>query len=49
MRKIMNDPQRVVSEMCNGICMSNPELEFIEHYNVLKKRDINSFRRREGI
>lgn len=42
MRKIINAPERVVLEMCNGIAMSNPELEFIENYKVLKKREINT-------
>lgn len=42
MRKIINDPRKVVAEMCNGIAAANPELEFIERYKVLKKRKINT-------
>ncbi|MCI9251733.1 MAG: dihydroxyacetone kinase subunit DhaK [Lachnospiraceae bacterium] len=40
MRKIINDPRKIVSEMCGGISMANPSLEFIERYNILKKRVI---------
>ena len=40
MRKIINDPRKIVSEMCSGISMANPSLEFIERYNILKKRVI---------
>lgn len=41
MKKIMNKPETVVIEMCNGIAMAHPELEFVEKYKVIKKREIN--------
>ncbi|SCP97979.1 dihydroxyacetone kinase subunit DhaK [Anaerobium acetethylicum] len=41
MRKIMNRPETMVIEMCNGIAMAHPELEFIPKFKVIKKREIN--------
>lgn len=41
MRKIMNRPETMVIEMCNGIAMAHPELEFIPKYKVIKKKTIN--------
>lgn len=41
MKKIINQPETVVIEMCNGIAMAHPELEFIKKYKVMKKREIN--------
>lgn len=41
MKKIINKPETVVMEMCNGIAMAHPELEFIQKYKVIKKREIN--------
>lgn len=41
MRKIMNRPETMVIEMCNGIVAAHPELEFIQKYKVVKKRKIN--------
>jgi dihydroxyacetone kinase len=41
MKKIINDPVNVVSEMCNGIVMAHGELEFIQKYKVIKKKEIN--------
>lgn len=41
MKKIINRPETVVMEMCNGIAMAHPELEFISKYKVMKKKNIN--------
>lgn len=37
----MNRPETMVIEMCNGIAMAHPELEFIPKYKVIKKKTIN--------
>lgn len=41
MKKIINRPETVVIEMCNGIVSAHPEFEFIEKYKIIKKRKIN--------
>ncbi|MCR4673433.1 MAG: dihydroxyacetone kinase subunit DhaK [Lachnospiraceae bacterium] len=41
MKKIINKPETVVVEMCNGIAMAHPELEFVQKYKIIKKKDIN--------
>lgn len=41
MKKIINKPETVVMEMCNGIVMAHPELEFVRKYKVMKKKNIN--------
>lgn len=41
MKKIINKPETVVIEMCNGIAMAHPEMEFVEKYKIIKKRDID--------
>lgn len=41
MKKIMNDPQTVVAEMCNGMVLAHPELEMLPKYRVLKKKNVN--------
>ena len=41
MRKIINKPETFVVEMCNGIALANPNLEFIQKYKILKKKTIN--------
>ncbi|MBN2653141.1 MAG: dihydroxyacetone kinase subunit DhaK [Spirochaetales bacterium] len=42
MKKIINTPETLVREMCNGIVLAHPEMEFISKYKVVKKRDINA-------
>lgn len=42
MKKIMNRPETVVIEMCNGIAMAHPELEFVQKYKVIKKKNIDT-------
>ena len=41
MKKIINKPENVVSEMCNGMILAHKELEFINKYKVIKKKQIN--------
>ncbi|MBB3126747.1 dihydroxyacetone kinase [Paenibacillus rhizosphaerae] len=40
MKKIMNRPETLVAEMCSGIVLAHPELEFIRKYNMIKKKVI---------
>ena len=39
MKKIINAPENVVRELCNGMVMAHPELEFISKYKIVKKRE----------
>lgn len=41
MKKIINKPETVVIEMCNGIALANPDLEFIQKFKIIKKKEIN--------
>ena len=41
MKKIINKAETFVPEMCNGIAMAHPELEFIHKYKIIKKKEIN--------
>ena len=41
MKKIMNKAENVVMEMCNGIALAHPELEFLKKYKIIKKRSID--------
>lgn len=41
MKKIINRPETVVMEMCNGIAAAHPEIEFVRKHKILKKREIN--------
>jgi dihydroxyacetone kinase len=42
MKKIINTPDTLMMEMCNGIVMAHPELELIKKYKIIKKKDINT-------
>ncbi|WP_336785000.1 dihydroxyacetone kinase subunit DhaK [Paenibacillus sp. MMO-177] len=42
MKKIINRPETLVREMCNGLAMAHPGLEFNSKYKVMKKKDINA-------
>lgn len=42
MKKIMNRPETMVIEMCNGIAMAHPELEFVQKYKIIKKKTIDT-------
>ncbi|MGG3519792.1 dihydroxyacetone kinase subunit DhaK [Bacillus pseudomycoides] len=41
MKKIMNQPETLVMEMCNGMVMAHPELELLKKYKVIKKKEMN--------
>ncbi len=41
MKKIMNTPETYVMDMCRGIALAHPELEFVEKYKIVKKKEIN--------
>ncbi|WP_394920666.1 dihydroxyacetone kinase subunit DhaK [uncultured Robinsoniella sp.] len=41
MKKIINNPQNVVMEMCNGLVLAHPELELIPKYKIIKKKKQN--------
>ncbi|GIQ69059.1 dihydroxyacetone kinase subunit DhaK [Xylanibacillus composti] len=41
MKKIINTPASLVIEMCRGIVLAHPELELLEKYKVIKKKEIN--------
>lgn len=41
MKKIMNTPEKVVLEMCNGLAAAYDDIEFIEKFKILKKKKIN--------
>lgn len=42
MKKIMNTAQSFVYDMCHGLASAHPELEFVEKYKVVKKKEINA-------
>jgi dihydroxyacetone kinase, DhaK subunit len=42
MKKIINQPETLVREMCNGLVMAHPGLEFNSKYKIIKKKDINA-------
>lgn len=41
MKKIMNTPETFVYDMCHGIAKAHPELEFVEKFKIVKKKEIN--------
>lgn len=41
MKKIINKPETLVREMCNGLVLAHPNLEFNSKYKIIKKREIN--------
>ena len=41
MKKIMNTPETFVYDMCHGLAMAHPELEFVEKFKIVKKKEIN--------
>lgn len=40
MKKIINQPETLVMEMCNGMVMAHPELELLKKYKVIKKKEM---------
>ncbi|WP_439742978.1 dihydroxyacetone kinase subunit DhaK [Bacillus pseudomycoides] len=41
MKKIINKPETLVIEMCNGMVMAHPELELLKKCKVIKKKEMN--------
>lgn len=41
MKKIINTPESFVYDMCHGLALAHPELEFVEQHKVVKKKVIN--------
>ncbi|HKL94238.1 MAG TPA: dihydroxyacetone kinase subunit DhaK, partial [Clostridia bacterium] len=41
MKKIINTPESFVYDMCHGIAKAHPEVEFVEKYKIVKKKEIN--------
>lgn len=41
MKKIINKPETLVREMCNGLVLAHPSLEFMSKYKIIKKKDTN--------
>jgi triose/dihydroxyacetone kinase / FAD-AMP lyase (cyclizing) len=42
MKKIINEPDTLVTEMCRGMALAHPELEFLEKYKIMKKKELDS-------
>ncbi|GLX66092.1 dihydroxyacetone kinase subunit DhaK [Paenibacillus glycanilyticus] len=42
MKKIINQPESLVREMCNGLVMAHPGLAFNSKYKVMTKQELNS-------
>jgi dihydroxyacetone kinase len=42
MKKIMNKPETLVREMCNGLVLVHPELDFNDKFKVISKKEINN-------
>ncbi|MEK4521518.1 dihydroxyacetone kinase subunit DhaK [Psychrobacillus sp. FSL W7-1493] len=42
MKKFMNQPENMVMEMCNGLVLAHPELEFLKKYKIIKKKTIDN-------
>ncbi|MCG7406502.1 dihydroxyacetone kinase subunit DhaK [Paenibacillus sp. ACRRX] len=41
MKKIINQPETLVREMCSGLVLAHPELEFNSKYKIVQKKEIN--------
>ncbi|MCC5803518.1 dihydroxyacetone kinase subunit DhaK [Rossellomorea vietnamensis] len=41
MKKVMNKPEDLIEEMCNGMAMAHPNLEFMKKYKIMKKKDLD--------
>lgn len=42
MKKVINKPEDLVMEMCSGLVLAHPELEFVQKYKVIKKKELNA-------
>lgn len=40
-KKLLNSPEGVVSELCNGFALTNPEVVYHQKYKIIRKRAIN--------
>ena len=41
MKKIINKPETLVREMCNGLVLAHPNLSFNSKYKIIQKKEIN--------
>ncbi len=41
MKKIMNSPETMVAEMCHGMILAHPELEFDPKYKIISRKNQN--------
>ncbi len=41
MKKIMNQPETLVREMCNGLVLAHPNLKFDSKYKIISKKELN--------
>src|SRR3989304_3201917 len=41
MKKIINKPENIVTEMCIGMVLAHPEMEFVKKNKIIKKKHIN--------
>jgi len=41
MKKIINKPETLVREMCNGLVLAHPNLAFNSKYKIIQKKEIN--------
>lgn len=41
MKKIINNPESIVLEMCEGIVSAHPELSLIPRYQIIKRKEID--------
>lgn len=41
MKKIINRPEQIVMEMCQGMALAHPELSFSEKYRFITKKNLN--------
>lgn len=41
MKKIINRPETVVTEMCKGLVLTNPDLEFVKKYKIIRKKNLD--------
>lgn len=41
MKKIINTPESFVYDMCHGLAKAHPDLEFVEKFKIVKKKEIN--------
>lgn len=41
MKKIMNTAESFVYDMCHGLAAAHPELEFVEKFKIVKKKEID--------